>query len=203
MFEALKANMDNPPKEFTDLAIRMAEGSVEFYRDTVPAWAREAAGTDANLLKEFTNADAAVIRSLEGAAVWLKSDLLPRSRGKYSLGAENFAKQLRFEELLDVPLDRLLAIAEAHLKHDQDAFHAVAREIDANKTPEQVMAALSDDHPTEKDLIPAGRRTIEKIRQFLVDHKIVTIPSAVRPIVMETPLYARDGSFASMDTPGL
>src|SRR3981189_2143835 len=34
------------------------------------------------------------------------------------------------------------------------------------------------------------------------DHKIVTIPSEVRPTVMETPPYARSGSFASMDTPG-
>ena len=40
MFAALKANVDNPPKEFTDLAIRMGEGSIGFYRDTVREWAR-------------------------------------------------------------------------------------------------------------------------------------------------------------------
>src|SRR5947209_3688216 len=64
------------------------------------------------------------------------------------------------------------------------------------------MQGLSADHPTEDDLIPAARRTIEKIRQFLVDHHIVTIPSEVRPTVLETPPYARNGGFASMDTPG-
>src|SRR5262249_41563481 len=61
---------------------------------------------------------------------------------------------------------------------------------------------LKDDHPTEDDLIPAARRTIEKTRQFLIDKKIITIPSEVRPIVTETPVYARYGSGASMDTPG-
>src|SRR5262249_48349456 len=61
---------------------------------------------------------------------------------------------------------------------------------------------LSNDHPTEADLLPAARRTIERIRQFLIDKQIVTIPSEVRPTVAETPPFARDGSFASMDTPG-
>ena len=39
VFEALRANMDNPPKEFTDLAIRMGEGSIGFYRNEVRDWA--------------------------------------------------------------------------------------------------------------------------------------------------------------------
>ena len=64
------------------------------------------------------------------------------------------------------------------------------------------MKALSDDHPTEAELVPATRQTIDKIRRFLVDKHIVTIPSEVLPTVMETPPYARNGGFASMDTPG-
>jgi len=104
--------------------------------------------------------------------------------------------------MVDIPLDKLLAIGEATLKRDQDAFRAAARKIDAKKAPAEVMKALSDDHPTEADLIPSARRTIEKARRFLVDKKIVAIPSEVRPTVRETPPYARNGSFASMDTPG-
>jgi hypothetical protein len=38
---AMKANMENPPHEFTDLAFRMAHGSVGFFKDTVATWARE------------------------------------------------------------------------------------------------------------------------------------------------------------------
>jgi uncharacterized protein (DUF885 family) len=202
MFEALRANMDDPPKEFTDLALRMGEGSVGFFRDTVRDWATGAAGKDAELLKEFNAANDAVVKSLAETVEWMKKDLLPRSKGKYALGAETFAKQLLYEELVDLPLDKLLAVGEANLRRDQEAFRAVARGIDAKKTPAEVMKALSDDHPTEADLIPSARRTIEKIRQFLVDRHIVTIPSEVRPTVAETPPYARNGSFASMDTPG-
>ncbi|HEY7152798.1 MAG TPA: DUF885 domain-containing protein, partial [Gemmataceae bacterium] len=202
MFEALRANVDNPPKEFTNLAVRMGEGSVGFYRDTVRDWAKDAAGKDADLLKEFNAANDAVVKSLTETVAWLKKELLPKSNGKYALGTETFAKQLLYEEMVDIPLDKLLAIGEANLKHDQDAFRAAAQKIDAKKTPAEVMRALSDDHPTAADLIPSARRTIEKVRKFLVDKKIVTIPSEVRPTVLETPPYARNGSFASMDPPG-
>jgi uncharacterized protein (DUF885 family) len=202
MFEALRANMDNPPKEFTDLAIRMGEGSIGFYRETVRDWAKEAAGKDASLFNEFSTANDAVVKSLTETVAWMKKDLLPKSKGTYALGSETFAKQLLYEEMVDIPLDKLLAIGEANLKRDEEAFRTVAGKIDDKKTPAEVMKALSDDHPTEADLIPSARRTIEKIRKFLVDKKIVTIPSEVRPTVLETPPYARNGGFASMDTPG-
>jgi uncharacterized protein (DUF885 family) len=202
LFEAMRANVENPPREFTDLAIRVGEGSVGFYKDTVTGWAKEAAGKDAALFKEFTDANAAVIKSLEEAAAWLKKDLLPRSNGSFAIGGENFAKQLLYEEMVDIPLDKLLAIGEANLKRDQEAFADTAKKIDPTKTPAEVMKALSDDHPTADDLIPSTKRTIEKCRQFLIDKHIVTVPSDVRPTVMETPPYARNGSFASMETPG-
>jgi uncharacterized protein (DUF885 family) len=202
MFAALRANVDNPPHEFTDLAIRMGEGSVGFFRDSVRDWARAAAGSDAGLFKEFEAANAMVVQSLEETAAWLKKDLLPRSKGNFAIGASNFANQLRYEELVEIPLDKLLAIGEANLRRDHEAFVATAKKIDPNKTPAEVMRTLADDHPTESDLIPSAKRTIEKIRQYIVDHHIVTIPSEVRPTITETPPYARDGGYASMDTPG-
>ena len=198
----MRANIDNPPREFTDLAIGMGDGAIDFFRDSVPDWAREAAGKDAELLAEFDAADAAVVKSLEDGVGWMKKDLLPRSRGRYAIGADNFARKLLDEEMVDTPLEKLLAIGEANLQRDHEAFVATARKIDPNKTPAEVMKAVSDDHPSESDLIPAARRTIEKTRQFLIDRHIVTVPSEVRPTVLETPPFARNGVFASMDTPG-
>jgi hypothetical protein len=104
--------------------------------------------------------------------------------------------------MVDTPLDRLLAIGEANLEKDYKAFVETARRIDPSKSPAEVMAAISNDHPTEADLIPATRRTLGSIRQFLVDRKIIDLPSEGFPLVEETPPYARSGSFASMDSPG-
>ncbi len=202
VLQAMRDNVSNPPKEFTDLAIRMASGSVGFFRDSVAAWAKQAAGGDAALLAEFEAANKAAVEAVESATAWLKNDLLPRSKGSYAIGPENFARELLYEEMTDIPLDRLLAIGEANLEKDYMAFIETARRINPRRSPEEVMASLAADHPKADGLIPAAKRNLEAIRQFLIDKRIVTVPSEVRPIVTETPPYARSGTFASMDSPG-
>ncbi|MEP7365943.1 MAG: DUF885 domain-containing protein [Acidobacteriota bacterium] len=202
LMAAMKANVENPPKEFTDIAMLMTGGSVGFFQGAVAEWAKEAAGGDTALLKEFETADAAAVKSLQAGAAWLKSDLLARSKGKYAIGKEMYAKALLYDEMIDLPLERVLAVGEANLEKDYKAFVATAKEIDAKKTPMEVMHSITDTHPTEATLLPDARNTIEATRQFLIDHRIVTVPSEVRPTVTETPPFARDGNFASMDTPG-
>ncbi len=202
LLAAMKANVVNPPKEFTDLAIIVAKGSVGFFQTDLPAWAKTAAAKDEKLLAEFEAANKPVIEGFENAAKWLEAELLPKSKGSYAIGAEAFAKKLETEEMLDIPLDKLLAIGEANLKRDQDAFVATAKKIDPKKTPTEVLAILTEDHPKPEDLVAATRGTIERTRKFLLDKKIVTVPSEVRPTIEETPAFMRTGGFASMDTPG-
>ncbi|HLW16569.1 MAG TPA: DUF885 domain-containing protein, partial [Actinomycetota bacterium] len=199
---AARANLENPPKEFTDLAIRMAKGSVGFFEGSVAAWAKEAAGADGALLKELEDANAQVIAATNEYATWLEQDLKPRSLGSYAIGADNFQAKLKYEEMVDLSLDDLRARGDAQLAKDYVAFVATAKAIDPSRAPADVMKSLSDNHPTPDDLIPSVRRSVENARRFLVEQKIVTIPSEVRPKIEETPPYARSGSFASMDTPG-
>ena len=202
MIEAMKQNVENPPHEFTDLAFRIAHGSVGFFKESVADWAKQAASDDPALLNDFNTANAAATGALDDAAGWLQKTLLPESKGPYAIGADSFSKKLLYEEMVDTPLDRLLAIGEDNLEKDYNAFIATARKIDPFKSPSEVMKSLSNEHPTEASLIPDAKKTIEGIIQFIRDKNIVTISSEVRPTITETPPYARSGTFASMDTPG-
>jgi uncharacterized protein (DUF885 family) len=202
VYAAARANLVNPPKEFTDLAILMAKGSAGYFSGTVVQWAKQAAGTDAVLWKEFEQANAQVVAATRDFASWLEKDLLPRSKGRYSIGASNFLAQLKYDDMVEMPLDQLLAKGEAQLAKDYAAFVETAKKIDPSKTPAEVMKSLSDEHPTPEKLIPAVAQSVENARRFLVEKDLVTIPSEVRPRVEETPPFARAGSFAAMDTPG-
>jgi len=53
LLEAMRANVSNPPREFTEMALSMAQGSVEFFRATVPDWAaaNHHNGEDLNALR--------------------------------------------------------------------------------------------------------------------------------------------------------
>jgi uncharacterized protein (DUF885 family) len=200
--DAGKTNVKNPPKEFTALATRMAKGSAGFLEGTFAAWAKDAGGADAALQKDFAEANAKAVAAVRDFAAWLEKDLAPRSSGKYAIGEANFSAKLRNDDMVDMPLSEVLAKGEANLAKDYAAFVETAKKIDPSRTPAEVMKSLSDEHPTAEELIPSVARSLEAARQFLVDKKIVTIPSEVRPKVTETLPFARFGSFASMDTPG-
>lgn len=199
---AARANLKNPPKEFTALALRMAKGSAGFLEGAFALWAKEAAGGDSALLREFGDANGKAVAAMRDFAAWLEKDLAPSSKGSYAIGAANFSAKLRYDERVEEPLSEVLERGEANLARDYAAFVETARKIDSSKTPAEVMKMLSNEHPTAETLIPSVRERLEQARQFVVDRKIVTIPSEVRPTVAETPVFARIGSFASMDTPG-
>lgn len=202
LLEAMQANVTEPPREFTELALRVASGSVAFFTETVKKWAEDAAGGDASLRREAVEASQSAGEAMRGAAAWLKKDLLSKSQGSYAIGAENFSRKLLYEEMVDIPLKRLLEIGEANLEKDRQAFIETARRIAPGKSPMEAMRMISSDHPAEGQLVESTKRTVDGIRQFLVDRHIVAIPSEVRPIIAETPPYARASGFAMMDTPG-
>jgi len=202
LLTAMRANIDNPPREFTDLAVRIAGGSVGFFKNDVATWAKQAAGSDTAALAAFTRVNDSAAAAMQSATDWLKNTALPASHGTFAIGAQNFSDKLRYDEMVDLPLDRILAIGEANLAKDHAAFVQVASLVAPGKTPAQAMASLETDHPTADSLIASAKSTVAATRQFLIDHSIVTVPSQLFPNVTETPPYARSGTFASMDTPG-
>ena len=202
MLNALRENVVDPPREFTDLSLRMTTGSIGFFRDSVAQWARQAAGDDRSLLASFEKANQKAIASLESTAKYLQHDLLPRSRGVYAIGFQAFRRKLQYEDMVDTPVDKLLAIGEANLEKDYRDFVATARKINPNLTPAEVMKSLTRNHPTSATLLPSARELLTGLRDFLNTKSIIKLPAETLPIVTDTPPYARSGSFASMDTPG-
>lgn len=201
MFAAMEANVDNPPKEFTDLAILIAQGSVDFFKHDLALWAKDAAGTDTASLHEFTRVNDSVVAVVRASVPWLQHTLLPKSHGSFALGAKNFSDKLKYDEMLDMPLDRVLAIGEANLDKDYKAFVETAKLVAPGKSPAEAMATLQADHPSADSLLPSANATVARIRQFLVDHRIIDMPSDAMPIVTATPVFLRTGIFAAMDTP--
>jgi uncharacterized protein (DUF885 family) len=190
----------NPPKIYTDIAIQQLPDNIDFFQTTVPETFKNV--KDAALLSEFKRSNDAAILALKDYLSWLQKDLSPRSNGVFAIGAENYRLKLLYDEMVDVPLPTLLKIGYAQLRKDQRAFIETARRIDPNKSPEAVLQEVEKDHPSAKELIPAAQKQLDGIRQFLIDHKIISVPGGAQARVVETPPFARATTFASMDTPG-
>ncbi|MGB7762037.1 MAG: DUF885 domain-containing protein [Bryobacteraceae bacterium] len=200
MLQSARENLANPPRVYTEVALEQVPGIVGFFQNDVPAAFKTVA--DQALVADFHQSNQAVIEALQAYQTWLKNDLLPRSTGDFRIGAENYRKKLLYDEMVDTPLDRLLAIGYENLRHNQEWFRRVAAEIDPKRTPQQILEELESDHPEPGKLLDTFRGVLGGLREFLEQHHIITIPSPVPPIVEETPPFMRALTTASMDTPG-
>jgi len=200
LFQSARENLNNPPKIYTDIAIEQLPGMVSFFQNDVPAAFK--AVTDRQLLAQFKTANDAAIAAVNAYQSYLKTDVLPRSKGDFRIGADNYGKKLLYDEMVDTPLDKLLEIGYANLRLNQAEFKRVAAKIDPKRMPQQILEELERDHPAPDKLLDTFRGTLGGLRDYITQHRIMTIPSQVLPIVEETPPFMRATTFASMDTPG-
>jgi len=195
-----RGNLRNPPKIFTEIAIEQLPGNIDFFKNDVPLAFKSV--KDPKLLADFNAANGAVIAALQEYQRFLEKEILPKSSGDFRLGANNYSKKLLYDEMVDIPLDRLLQIGYDDLHANQKAFRETAAKIDPKRTPRQILDDLEKDHPAPDKLLDAFRETTTKLRDYIVAHKIITVPSPVPPILEETPPFMRALTSASMDTPG-
>ncbi|HET7931108.1 MAG TPA: DUF885 domain-containing protein [Rhodanobacteraceae bacterium] len=198
--QAARANLKNPPKIYTEIALEQLPGLIKFFQHDVPSAFADV--HDAELNKQFAASNGAVIKALDDYQAWLKKDVLPVSHGDFRIGAKVFREKLEYDEMVDLPLDKLIAIDEANMKANQAEFAKVAKELDPTKTPREVLAELAADHPAPGKILDTFRATFDSLIGFIDSHHIITIPSTVRPTLEETPPFMRAITFASMDTPG-
>jgi uncharacterized protein (DUF885 family) len=195
-----RKNLKNPPLIYTQIALEQVDDLAEFFANDVP---RAFAGADdARTKADFAQTNPAVIAALKSYGVWMKSDLLPRSNGDFRYGAETFSKALSYDEMVDAPLDRLLAIGLADLHKNQAEFARVAKLIDPAKTPQEELAELASIHPAPDKLLQAFHDKFNSEIAFIKSHHIITLPSDVEPVLEETPPFMRATTQASMDAPG-
>jgi uncharacterized protein (DUF885 family) len=200
MLHAARVNIDHAVPIYTQIAIEQIDGNISFFRKDVPAAFTDV--TDKALLAEFKQANDRVIAALGTYKTFLQKELLPKANDGFAYGADTYAKALAAQEAVDLPLDRLLQIAEADRQKNEDAFQAAAKLVDPKKPAEAVLASLQLDHPPAAKLLQATQDTLDSIRQFIVDHRIITIPPSDPAHVKETPPFMRSTTSASMDTPG-
>src|SRR5206468_12831383 len=79
--------------------------------------------------RDFKTSNAAVMQALADYKTFLQHTLLPASNGDYALGADTYARALAANDMVDVPLPRLLEIArsEEHTSELQSRSDLVCR----------------------------------------------------------------------------
>ncbi len=198
---AARTNLqDVLPRPLVELAIQIAQGAADFLRKDLVEALKDV--KDAQLSAQFRQSNRKAAAALQDYASWLTKEKLPKATPDFALGEEKYRRLLASTELIDLPPQKILEMGLQKLKEEQDVFAAAAKIIDPEKSPIEVFKQIQNEHPKPDKLIPDVAKDLDKIRQYLVEHKIIAIPSDVRAKVAETPKFSRATSFASMDTPG-
>jgi uncharacterized protein (DUF885 family) len=194
----LKANLRNVAAPVLDAAAEAYGGIASFYTDDIPKAIEEL--SDAGIKARCYDACHAASWAVTGFVDHLKS-LKNGATNEFAIGPDNFAGMLKYGEMVDLPLERVLDVGVKDLERNLARFREVAFRIDSARSPAEVMAEIAKEHPTAESLIPETRDMLEEIRQFLIDNEIVSVPSEVRCRTVETPSFMRWAT-AAMDLPG-
>jgi uncharacterized protein (DUF885 family) len=197
---AAKQNLKSTPKVFTQVAIQQIPDTVELFKKVLPRVFDTV--KDHGLQSKFHKSNKRIIEGLLDFQTFLEGTVLPRSTESFALGAELFRKKLSIEEMVDVPLDQLLAIGQADLKRNRDNLLRLTQRIDPKASPTQVLDEASKDHPTADKLLESFQQRLEGTRNFIESRDLLTIPTHSMPQVREMPPHFRALTRARMETPG-
>jgi hypothetical protein len=197
LFASARANLINMPPVFVEIALEDVDGAIDFLSKDVPA-AFAGAGTQV-AQADLKQSTAIAVKACQDFKTWLQAQQ-KNAHGSFVLGPDRF-RVLLASDMIDLPADRILQAGQAQLKKDRDAFLATSRLVDP-KTPDHALADIEADHPDAAHLVSTARDQLAMLRQFIVGHHIIDLPSNTLPKVAETPQFQRALVFGEMDFPG-
>jgi len=194
----IRANLRTPmPATYIKLGVAGFGGLAEFYRKDVPqAFAQVA---DPQLKADLAAAIEPAAKALDDLAEWLKSEE-PKATGSDPLGAERFAAMLKMTERVEVPLADLEAAGRADLERNLKARAEACAAFAPGATIEHCIERV-EAHKPSGGAVEGARLQLAGLKQFIVEHDIVTIPGTEEAQVHEAPPFNRQ-NFAYIDTPG-
>ena len=207
---AAKAGVKNPPKVVTEVAIKRNLGAIAFYEKEIYAVAGETPGSE-----PLATPCRLAVAALKDYQTFLEKDLLPKSTGEWRLGKAKFAKKLELELDAGLTADAVLALAEAEAERVERDMYTVARQLWAKHVPGKplppddaagrraataaVLAELGKDHGKPENLVADARKTVDNLKAFIRDKKILTLPDPDTCKVVEMPEFQRGFSLAYLN----
>ncbi|HYH64249.1 MAG TPA: DUF885 domain-containing protein [Urbifossiella sp.] len=207
---AAKAGLKNPPKILTEVTIRRNLGAIAFYEKDIWEFAGETPGSE-----PLATPCRAAVAALKDYQTWLETDLLPRSTGEWRLGVDKFAKKLELELDAGLTAAEVLKLAEGEADRVEREMYTIARQLWAKHLPGRplppddadgrrattaaVLAELGKDHGRPENLVADVRKTVDGIRTFIREKKILTLPDPDTCKIVEMPEFQRGFSAAYLN----
>src|SRR5207244_4518032 len=121
---AARESLKNPPKQFTETAIKQNKGAIAFYESGIFVISGEAAAGSA-----MAGPCRAAVAALKEYQQFLEKDLLPRSTGDWRLGKDKFYRKLELELDAGLSAEEVLREAETEAMRVERELAVIARQL--------------------------------------------------------------------------
>lgn len=183
----IRKNLRSPmSKPVLTTAVGIFRGYAEYLRKDVPLLLKGAG--DAAFQAELAATNEALAKEAEGFASHLAKVEAPKGDQSHILGAERYQRLLRAQEGLTISLADFKRMGEDDLAANKKAY-------------EELYGKVKETRPKASELFAEAARMTALSRQFLVDKKLLTLPSEDRPILRESPPFMRWNA-AFLNDPG-
>jgi uncharacterized protein (DUF885 family) len=202
-----RTNLRRPPRVVTETAIKQCEGAVAFFEREL----FELAGSGASALQAPAARAADALRRHQ---TFLCEELLPRSDGDWRLGKAKFAEKFARELDAGLTADECLAEAESEFERVTRDMYTLARQRwgslaqgkplppdDAEGRREVIRLALSEvcgDHADSQSLVAEARGTVDALKRFITDKRLLALPTPDRCQIREMPAFLRGNYVADL-----
>jgi len=189
-----RANISNPPRLFAERGASMMRGASEMLRKDLDL--AFAADPNKALRDSLKRAATAAIPLIDAYATYLEREVVPTASGDFSIGAANLSRRYLAEELIDTPLDKMVAVGERELARLQGEFKTAANKLAPGKDPLETWRAVRRQHPKLGGVVAATRTVVDSLAAFVQSRGIAALPPNERVII--APALPFDLGFASM-----
>ncbi|MCX5754106.1 MAG: DUF885 domain-containing protein [Candidatus Krumholzibacteria bacterium] len=211
--EQAMANLSNPPKPYTEMAISQNRGLIALIERDLPREAEKAPGKK----KKIEKAANVALDALHGFQTFLEKDLLDRSLGEYRLGDEVYRRLTDGLLQSDMSSEEIVAAAYAEIERVHGEMYELAvplfKDMTGTEPPanpdraertsivRQVLDEIAKDHPKPAELLDACKAAYAEAAAFVRERDIITIPQEPVEIAW-APDYSRGLSIVALEAPG-
>lgn len=198
LMQAARDNVKEPPGIFVKSSLDAMKGTLRFVEVDLPKAFMDV--DDLGLLGDLADAQTEAIDALKSYIAHLDTELAPKARASFRLGAEKFARKIRLDDGVDVTVEKLLDIGLREMNRLQEEFRKAAGRVEPGDAVD-VWKRVKERQFAPGGIVETATQQVLELAEFLRRRDLVTVPTGERVIVAPTPEFCR-WTFASMWTPG-
>ena len=172
--KAARASIKEAGEDDRQLLVRWLERDME----VLDNWCKSHAGVVPGFAAEYGPSCRSAMEAIKACRDFLKDKKIkwPQLQSGEPLGRKKFAAILRREHMEFRDPEQLLKMGLQQFKEIRAEMEKLAREIDKDKTLQEVLDEMKKNHPEPGRVAPAYQQVMERTREFLIKRNVVTIP---------------------------